>query len=482
MSLGVVLLFITNIAQGAEYWVTKQGNDTNGCTNNSADACLTIQKGISILISGDTLNIEQGTYVENSSTTPFGAACYWFEDIASICLSQNGTSVNPITVRAAPGHEGKVIIDNELKRIGIHMRGRDYIVISGLRIINNLIAGIATWGQPKNRIADESLLSIGVTVENNYIYNTNGKYGKNIAGIHMWGSKDWVVRNNFIDYVTRDGALAPTHTSGIQAYGTINALVEHNFVTRASGGILWKDHFVADAVGTPIFESEIRYNQINAAVDGIIITAMGSGTDEAGYNYIHHNTIYGYSGAGIIAKLNHALDLSKGLRIEHNLIDGNGGTKTIGISNDAYIDHKMSGNIIIRNQHHVVTWPMAKLVASNDNIFDIDKGFPILLDGRYDSTKKVYSTLNNWKAALSSQALSLSVNNPDSNSITSAPTSLFIDITKRDYRYTDTSPAKGSMPDGSNAGPYQYGNEIIGLLPDGFKRPSKVTNLMIIKP
>jgi len=75
MSLGVVLLFITNIAQGAEYWVTKQGNDTNGCTNNSADACLTIQKGISILISGDTLNIEQGTYVENSSTTPFGAAC-----------------------------------------------------------------------------------------------------------------------------------------------------------------------------------------------------------------------------------------------------------------------------------------------------------------------------------------------------------------------------------------------------------------------
>ena len=476
---GIMFLLISNISLGTEYWVTKQGNDTNGCTNNSSDACLTIQKGISKLIPGDTLNIEQGTYIENSATTPFHNPCSWFEDVASICVKQSGTLDKPITIRAAPGHKDKVIIDSELKRIGIHIRSQDYIIISGLRIINNRIAGIATWGQPANRIADESRLSIGVIVENNYIYNTDGKFGKNIGGIHMWGSKDWIVRNNFIDYITRDGALTYSHTSGIQAYGTINALVEHNYVTRASTGVLWKDHFVADAEGTPIFESEIRYNVFNASTNGVAITNMGTGSDEAGNNYIHHNIIYGHSVPGIGVATAYAFDVSKGLRIEHNLLDGHAGIQSTGIRNDGYIDHSMSGNIIIRHKRAIATWPKARLVASNYNIFDTGNPEAFLLDGLPD-TIKVYKTLDKWKAVISSETLSLSVDNPDSNSIEVAdPSTLFNDITKRDYRYTDTSPAKGFMPDGTNAGPYQYGYETIGLLPGAYKQPSQVTKVTI---
>jgi len=48
----------------------------------------------------------------------------------------------------------------------------------------------------------------------------------NMSGIGMWGSKDWVVKNNLIDTAyTIDSTRG---AAGIQAYGTINALIEHN--------------------------------------------------------------------------------------------------------------------------------------------------------------------------------------------------------------------------------------------------------------
>jgi len=43
---------------------------------------------------------------------------------------------------------------------------------------------------------------------------------------------------------------------------------------------------------------------------------------------------------------------------------------------------------------------------------------------------------------------------------------LFVDLANKDYRNAPGSPAIGFMPDGSNAGPYQTGHEVIGLLPN----------------
>ncbi len=78
----------------------------------------------------------------------------------------------------------------------------------------------------------------------------------------MWGSKDWVVRNNRIDKVVQgDGTRA---AAAIQAYGVINALVEHNEMTNVEFGVYWKDHFIKDASRRHFFESEIRFNKINA--------------------------------------------------------------------------------------------------------------------------------------------------------------------------------------------------------------------------
>ncbi len=173
-----VLVF--NLANAQTYWVTKAGNDDNNCTNATTDACLTIQKGISMATQpGDIVNIGTGTYIENTDTSPHTTKAGWLDgDYGSLGLDYSGELGNPITIQAIPGHEGGVIIDGEMVRLGLVTRNNDYIHIKGLTFINNYIIGIASWGQVENEVADESRLALGIVVENNYIYNTYGPWGK----------------------------------------------------------------------------------------------------------------------------------------------------------------------------------------------------------------------------------------------------------------------------------------------------------------
>jgi len=57
----LALTFFINPAYSIDFWVTKNGNDDNTCTSEQNDACLTIQKAISLAIAGDTINITPGT-------------------------------------------------------------------------------------------------------------------------------------------------------------------------------------------------------------------------------------------------------------------------------------------------------------------------------------------------------------------------------------------------------------------------------------
>jgi len=74
--------------------------------------------------------------------------------------------------------------------------------------------------------------------------------------------------------------------------------------------------------------------------------------------------------------------------------------------------------------------------------------------------------------------MSLDVSNPDRDSITVNATSLFLRDVDDGYQPAVGSSAAGLLPDGSCAGPYQYGNEIVGSLPgwpacDSSSLPSK---------
>lgn len=445
---------------GTQYWVGKSGLDGNPCTQ--ASPCLTIQRGISLLQAGDTLNIQAGTYIERSATSTHTAACDWFGTPASLCIPRSGTASAPITIQAAPGAERQVILDGEGVRAAIHLLGKDYIHFKGLLIRNSRSVGIVNWSQAQNVVADEENLAVGIHIENSRFENTRGAAGGNTSSIAMWGSRDWVVRNNLIDGVSAD---APTLAAGIQSYGVINALVENNTIRNVDFGIFWKDHFVQDlATRTPWQESEIRYNDITARSTGVLISIRGTDSVEAGHNYVHHNIVRAPS--GFVGGMAGAYALSADLRIEHNLFDAQGAGSSVCVSADSFRSLTLQSNLMVRCSVGLQLIDYSgggnkyvRLVASNSNVWDVS--FQNIVD-RYSTTVSAgfYTSLANWRAVSAGQRRTVAMSNPDTASVTASFASLFTNSTT--YNYSATSPANHLAGPGRHAGPYELGTETIG--------------------
>jgi hypothetical protein len=461
----VFFVFISSESFATDYWISKTGNNSNNCKTETTGECASINKVLMLAVAGDRIYIKPGTYIENSTQSPFTAGCAWFDAKASLCINSSGTKDNPILISAAPGAlDGSVIIDSENSRVGVVMLAHDYITFRGLTFINNMKNGIANGSQAGNDVADPDLLSIGVIVENcRFDKVTTPDAGDNIAAIGMWSTKDWIVRNNIIKNVSSG--------SGIRSYGLINALIEHNTISDVSEGIMWKDHFVGDSTNrTLLVESEIRYNLIKANRYGILIQIRGDGTPEAGHNNIHHNIIYGLNGsepAGVRVAMAGARALSGDLKFTNNLVDCSDGTQTVGVTVDSSTNVQFFGNIFLKCGAPFETikysdTKVARITASNYNLF-ID-AFSTAMD-RYSNTSIGYTSLSSWQTAKDSSSISLAMDNPDTNSksITLADAK-FLSNVSRLYTPQLSSPIIKMLPDSTNVGPYQSGDETIGVI------------------
>jgi hypothetical protein len=278
----------------------------------------------------------------------------------------------------------------------------------------------------------------------------------------MWGSKDWIVRNNRINNIS---VSSGTNASCIQAYGTINALVENNHLTNAVYGIYWKDHFVQNLESrTPVFESEIRYNLIHETTSrGIYIGIMGSRTPESGENYIHHNIIYNYGTAGIALGMAGAFTISGPIQIEHNLIDGNGSGSSLSFDSSTSIN--ISSNIFLRNRYAMefisYTDPTKQpfLSSSNHNFFSTNAN---IITGRYSDSSQSHTSLTDWQDNAHSAFTSLTSSSQiETNGSIGSYDGLFTSISTRDYHYATNS--FKLKQDETNIGPYETGIETIGL-------------------
>ncbi len=446
---------------GKTYWVSKSGSDAKSCLSETTDACASIQKALSLAAPGDRIYIKPGTYVESSQSSVYTTPCSWFNGVASLCIQSSGTSLHPILVSAAPGAaKGSVVLDNANARVGIMMRAHDYITFRGLTIKNSLKNAIANGGQAENAVADPALLSIGVIIEDCQLSGvTTLDAGDNIATVGMWSTQDWIVRNNLLEGV-------PTG-SGIRSYGVINALIEHNTIRNVSSGVMWKDHFVKDlATRQHVVESEIRYNTITAKDYGVLIQIRGTQSPEAGHNYVHHNIINGIVNgepAGLRFAMSEAFAQSASLRFDNNLVDCSTAATPVGITIDSSNNAQYSGNIFINCGLSIEAIKYgntiyANLTKSNHNVFV--GSFSAVMD-RYSPTSVQYPTLAAWQAATDAGSFSLGFNGPDAASKFVAYSSSLFSNTKP-YFPSASSPAKGLLPDGSNAGPYQLGTETMG--------------------
>lgn len=458
---------------GTIFHVALKGDDDVG-DGTEASPFRTINRAVSVLGPGDTVNIHAGTYTDDTTDNPYVPSVDVGQRVVSVGATLSGTQDAPITLRAHPGDEGSVILDNESQRMGIHALSYDYWQICGLRIVNSRDAGITSYQQIPMDAFDTDRASIGWLVENNYIGQTSGPPGSNVSGIAPWGSHQWTVRNNHIQDVTREESGG---ASCMQVYGVSEILVENNRMEACALGVFWKDHHVLDAMTREkISESEIRFNRIYASRRGVVTGIRGSFSTEAGLNYWHHNIVIGATEGGMRPDTAGAGDddppndidpvryTSGTARIEHNIIDGlDSGFGVVASATDGVI---LRGNIFVRLTDVLrYQFDTGELTESDYNVVPPQARFVVNVYG--NGTGEYL--FKDWRGAIGMSDggahTTLGTSNPDTNSIIAQTEQLFMDIDSGDYRSSKDSPAVGLMPDGSNAGAYQSGDEIIGLLP-----------------
>lgn len=496
------------LGTGAILYVSKSGSDSN--TGASlAQAFLTIEKAMLTVQSGGTIVVysSNGTLTEYSdvaaNVAPFGTsygsnpACpYPDGDIRSVIIPRvSGTLGNNCTIMAAPGHEGLVQITGSTYVMGMHMHGQSYWTVWGLRFVGCFKHGIysseATIAVDANSglyIANPSSVSYGCTIENCLVKNTYADGITfpgidNTSGISPWGAKGWTIRNCAIlnTYDLNPAKL----NSAIQTYAQAELTIE-NVLIDSDRGIFIKDHWLeVQSPRTPYAkECEIRYSKIRTKYSAFYIGNKGATTPESGGQSFHHNLCIKYGDGTEIDQIDKGVFISArqilaaakqatNLSVYNNIFDTGTQPLTKVVEAGGWKSISMKGNINIVDSYQYfltspndgATLPENNLTYSDENVF-VTATFQQKLQKYWDAGELTVSDFNAWKALTigSPNARTLQMNNPDSHSmLVATSTGLFNNQAAGDYTPKIGSPAIGRMLDGSNAGPYQYGTETVGL-------------------
>lgn len=453
------------LGSGPVLHVATTGNDTTG-NGSLSTPYLTINKAMSVATQGCTIYVHAGTYYESTASSVYVDAQTWFGHPVAVGMLVSGLSNNRCSLLAYPGDEGSVTLDGGTTQIGIHANDHDYWNVYGIRIKNCREEGIINNGQVPDHIPNLANLATGWRVENCLVDGVIGANGNNVSGIAPWGTKDWIIRNCFIKNISAEGS---TVAAAIQTYGTINLLVEHLKTDGVEFGVFLKDHFIStDAPRTPYDGVEVRYCELKTLGSAINIGIRGTGSCEAGYQYIHHNVMYGFDGTNdeaIQFRMGGAAGQSTRFRFSHNVVDIEAGA-TIHLAGSAFNDIENEGNIYIGGSYVLATFyddsegKVSRVTLSDYNLATTWQ----TVMGLYGTSATFSNSLASWQARTIGSPIQVAVNNPDTNSAVVSVSGLFTNRAARDYTLAGGSTAIGYMADGSDAGAYQLGTEVIGLL------------------
>jgi len=378
----------------------------------------TIQKAASTLTAGDTVLVKAGTYTELYSGGPDSA-------IKAIKPQHSGTEGKPITFAAYPGHH--VVIDQKGSGKGFYISGRNYITIRGFEIKNTLIAGIHTPDNGRN----SSKKVYGIVVENNDIHHISGPRATNVGGIRFDSCVNCVARNNLVH---------DSSEQGINSFGMINALIEHNEIWNIADYAVYQKR--SDGKG-----ATIRRNIIHDVGVGVMFSIQGGGDPPHNDPNVYENIIYKARNAAIQTMLSETSSPSRRLYIHSNVL----ADSPVGIDIRGFQDVEIWDNIFINTPEAFGTklsggWP-GKITYSDYNVFYPSAKF--FLD-RYSSSARNFGSLDAWYAATRFDQNSLNVN-PQ-----------FTNVADRRYTLSGSSQAKKSGKTGMDRGAYPTGSGVVG--------------------
>lgn len=447
------LLFACANLQAATYWVATNGSNSNPCTENSP--CSSIQTGVKKLSAGDILNIKAGTYFETNTD-----GVSFFENPVAINMARSGTADNPIVIQAAPGDEGEVVIDLQATYVGFYFSGHpDFVHIKNLTIRNALHSAINVPDSGVETSYNESAKwSFGLLFEGNRIIDTYGSgAGNNTSAIRIFHVRDSIIRNNLIDRVGTDGLTdLQSHNTCIISYGLWNVTVENNVLTRCgSGAVYWK----SQAKDLPVigYQSRIRYNHF---IDNLIAITDGERRGNGPHNILISNNIFENNKIGVQLKQTRV-----NATIAHNFFNGEGSRTTesfiVARDNLDLFTAQIYGNIYHRDAGLVYDFRPANssITQVNHNLFTSEARAELF---KYQSNSVLTRTLAEWQNL---SGVAILPNNPDSNSLITPLASVSNSLAHADYTLPPNSIAIEFLPNGDNAGPYQKGNEIVGIAP-----------------
>lgn len=454
-------------------WVDQaEGSDTvsNGLGPHGSEInpYETIAKAQSVLQPSGEIHVKAGRYFESTVGNPFVPQQVLLHPVyAATAPLINGTIFHPCVLRAAAGHEGSVIIDGGGVYAGLVTEAKSYWRLYGLRFENSMNAGIAAIGGATLDL-DPSTLSVGWTIENCCVTSVDSySTGGNVSGIAPWGTKDWVIRNCKIYDIRRNAGVGANLVAGVQTYGAINLVIENCYFDDADFGFFAKDHLLDPDTGQPYKGATIRNSHFKTRSRPFYLGVRGAATAHCGQtiaqNCIFHHTGFDGGGGVVVAEMGAGLEQSTQLIIENCVLRADDPTTKLTVVS-GFADFKSRNNINVGGLNQIQIndqgWTTL-LTESNRNAYTA-------FEGRLNAFGAGDASYNftNWKALIAGAKSTLGYSNPDSLSVISTPSAMFIDMGADDYRFKAGSPTIGLAGVGLNAGCYQTNLENIGLTPN----------------
>jgi hypothetical protein len=274
-------------ARAATYYVATTGSDSSAGSLTAPFG--SIQHGINAARAGDTVIVENGTYLYTGG----GMA---------VTINSAGSSSAWITLKAQT--PGGVILDCQLGcHSYINFGGSSaYWIIQGFDIRNTLESGLwSNSGGGKN-----------IQVLGNFIHNIGNHYDSTpygITGVYTdTGGLNWTISGNVFHDVGRTAVLTGTHDHCIYTHGSGMLIVNNIFYNDLNG---WFVQTAAGFSGTIANNTFFGPNPYPGKVGQIVLW------DADGYGYVRNNVFYNPIGAAIS---NAGASFPSGCSIDHNIV------------------------------------------------------------------------------------------------------------------------------------------------------------------